>query len=386
METEETKWYENDVEEDVSYSFKEYEVTSSPNDFNTKTIIDFIESGLFRIPGFQRNYVWDLKRASKLIESVIIGLPIPQVYLYEEGKNNYLVIDGQQRLLTIYFFNKKRFPKKNKRFELRQIFDEHGKFPDEFLFDNNYFEDFNLKLGENLPNQHNKLDGLNYATLGDFKNGFDFRTIRNVMIKQNFPSDDDTAMFEIFNRLNSGGIVLKPQEIRTSLYHSKFYNQLYKLNLNPNWRKLLNKEEPDLHMKDVEILLRGFAMLLEGDNYSPSMTKFLNKFSKKSRTYKDESLEYFKTLFETFCEQLLPLGPPIFQTKAGRFNITVFESIFVGVCTDAVKVGNNDLKEPTAEMINELKVNKLFVDATQSDTAGKKNVETRLRLAKDAIR
>ena len=199
----ETPWYVDDIEEESTYEFKEYDVTATPNDFNTKTIIDFIESGLFKIPGFQRNYVWDLKRASKLIESLIIGLPIPQVFLYEEGKNNYLVIDGQQRLLTIYFFRKLRFPLKNKRFELRQIFDETGKFADEILYSNEYFEDFNLKLGESSQTR-NRLHGLNYKTLAEYKSSFDLRTVRNIMIKQNFPSEDDSAMFEIFNRLNTG--------------------------------------------------------------------------------------------------------------------------------------------------------------------------------------
>src|SRR5438552_6015150 len=115
-------WYEQEAlgEEEEDYSVKEYDITSAPNDFNIKTIFDFIESGAVKIPGFQRNYVWDVKRASKLIESIIIGLPIPQVFLYEEGRNSFLVIDGQQRLMSIYYFIKMRFPRKEKRSELRE--------------------------------------------------------------------------------------------------------------------------------------------------------------------------------------------------------------------------------------------------------------------------
>lgn len=75
-------WYEDYIEESDDNQINEYDITASPNDFNIKTIFDFIESGAVRIPGFQRNYVWDLKRASKLIESIIIGLPIPQIFLY----------------------------------------------------------------------------------------------------------------------------------------------------------------------------------------------------------------------------------------------------------------------------------------------------------------
>lgn len=386
MNQSESNWYENDVNEELgTYTFKEYDVSSTPNDFNTLTIINFIESGLFKIPGFQRNYVWDIKRASKLIESLVTGLPIPQVFLYEESKNNYLVIDGQQRLLTIYFFSKKRFPKKEKRFELRQIFDEHGKFPDEYLHDDDYFEDFKLSLSTDNSQVKNRLSGLNYSTLGEFKTSFDLRTIRNIIVKQNLPSEDDSAMFEIFNRLNSGGVILKPQEIRTSLYHSKFYNELYKMNLNDNWRALLNKKEPDIHMKDVEILLRGFALLLDGSNYAPSMTKFLNQFSKKSKTFSEESLHYFQKLFGSFCDTVLPLGSTIFTSKNGKFNITVFESIFVALCITAVQNKTLEITKTTIEKINTLKENEEFVNASLENTAGKKNVELRLGLAKQIL-
>lgn len=339
----------------------------------------------YKIPGFQRNYIWDLKRASKLIESIIIGLPIPQVFLYEESKNSYLVIDGQQRLLTLYFFYKKRFPKKEKRFELRQIFDDNGKFPDEVLHNDEYFEDFKLKLNEASQPEKNKLHAISYPTLGEFKTSFDLRTVRNIMIKQNFPTDDDSAMFEIFNRLNSGGVVLKPQEIRTSLYHSKFYSHLYKLNLNSNWRTLLNKAEPDVHMKDVEILLRGFAMLLASDEYRPSMTRFLNQFSKKSRTFTPDSLPYFQQLFELFCSKAVELNPKMFVSKSGKFSITVFESILVALCSDAAKSGNLNVKSTTNETIELLKSNPEFAKASQDNTAGKGNVETRLRIAKEII-
>src|SRR3954471_18520269 len=110
-------WYDDD-EASFDYEVKEYEVTHTPNDFNLVTLVSFMDSGAIKIPDFQRNYVWDIKRASKLIESIIIGLPVPQVFLYEEGRNSFLVIDGQQRLLSVYFFFKGRFPRKERRVEL----------------------------------------------------------------------------------------------------------------------------------------------------------------------------------------------------------------------------------------------------------------------------
>jgi len=95
------EWFEEDESSEEAGQIDEYDITSSPNDFNLLTLVSFIDAGAIKIPGFQRNYVWDKSRASKLIESLIIGIPVPQLFLYKEGKNKFLVIDGQQRLMSI---------------------------------------------------------------------------------------------------------------------------------------------------------------------------------------------------------------------------------------------------------------------------------------------
>ena len=120
-------WFDDYAGEVDDIQVDEFDITAAPNDFNVLTINSFLESGAVRIPGFQRNYVWDIGRASKLIESLILGLPVPQVFLYEIERNQFLVIDGQQRLMSIYYFVKQRFPRKDKRAELRAIFDKNGK-------------------------------------------------------------------------------------------------------------------------------------------------------------------------------------------------------------------------------------------------------------------
>ena len=225
-----SNWFEDYAEDADDLQVEEYDITAAPNDFNVLTINSFLESGAVRIPGFQRNYVWDIGRASKLIESLVLGLPVPQVFLYEVERNKFLVIDGQQRLMSIYYFIKQRFPRLDRRSDLRIIFDEHGKIPDNVIHDDNYFENFRLKLGESLPNHPNRFKGLSYQTLEGYKTQFELRTIRNVIIKQNSPQGDDSSMYEVFNRLNTGGVNLKPQEIRTSMYHSDFYEMLYRAN------------------------------------------------------------------------------------------------------------------------------------------------------------
>ncbi|MGE6920395.1 DUF262 domain-containing protein, partial [Achromobacter kerstersii] len=257
-------------EEDVDGQIDEYEIVASPNDFNTRTINSFIEEGAIKIPAFQRNYVWDRKRASKLIESLILGLPVPQVFLYEEGNNDFLVIDGQQRLMTVFFFAKGRFPRKEKRSILRKFFNSEGGISEEILADDEYFETFKLSLPTLQGQRKNKFSGLTYGTLGDYKRQFDLRTIRNIIVKQVSPVDDDSAMFEMFNRLNTGGVNLNTQEIRASLYHSKFFESLFSLNQNEKWRYLLGSPDPDSRMKDMEVILRSLALREGTSGYARS--------------------------------------------------------------------------------------------------------------------
>jgi len=379
-------WF--DEEEDITnddYQVREYEVTASPNDFNLSTLVSFIESGAIKIPGFQRNYVWDLKRASKLIESIIIGLPIPQIFLYEEGRNSFLVIDGQQRLMSLYYFWKGRFPRKEKRIELRAVFDQEGHIPTALLDNEEYFVRFKLQLPENLPNHPNKLSKLTYQTLDDLQTTFNLRTIRNVIIKQNSPIGDDTAMFEIFNRLNSGGVNLKPQEIRTSLYHSDFSKLIYKLNALPAWRGMLGIEMPDLNMKDCEILLRGFAMLISSKEYAPSITKFLNDFSRKMKTASADRLAYLERLFVSFLDACAQLPPKSFNGIKGRFNISIFESVFNAVCEGPFANQGLVEKNVQPELIAALKQDPSFMEAAQKATAATSSVETRLRIAREKL-
>ena len=86
--------------------WSKYDVSVVANDFNVPT---FIRRHM--IPGFQRGYVWDKKKASRFIESLLLGLPVPQVFLFEKSRNDLWVIDGQQRLMSIYFFSEGRFPR-----------------------------------------------------------------------------------------------------------------------------------------------------------------------------------------------------------------------------------------------------------------------------------
>lgn len=316
----------------------EYDLTSSPNDFNVMTINSYIEAGSIVIPGFQRNFVWDIKKASKLIESLILGLPVPQLFLYESARNKFLVIDGQQRMMSIFYFLKKRFPKKEKRAVIRKLFSDNDVLPEAVLENDEYFQPFKLQLSKSADMKKNKFHGLNYSTLGDYKSQLDLRPIRNIVVKQNSPKNDDSSIYEIFNRLNSGGVNLKPQEIRACLYHSDFYTMLSKLNYEPIWRKVLKMDNQDLHMKDIELLLRCFAMANEYTNYKPSLATFLNTFSKKAKEFDTQLNAYFYDLFLSFLNSIAHINPEKFVSeKSKRFNIFIFEALFSAMAHELIK-------------------------------------------------
>lgn len=375
-------WFEDYAESEDTIQVQEYDITASPNDFNVMTLFSFLKSGSVRIPGFQRNFIWDRKRASKLIESIILGLPIPQLFLYEQERNLFLVIDGQQRLMSIYYFIRERFPRREKRGELRRIFDQKGDIPENILEDNVYFQDFSLFLPDTLSTRKNRFDGLSYSNLGEYKSQLDLRPIRNIVVKQNEPKGDDSSVYEVFSRLNSGGVNLRPQELRTSMYHSDFYDMLYDINTKKEWRNLMNSHEPDMHMKDIEILLRGFAMLINGKSYAPSMVRFLNEFSKKCTSHNLEQNQYLRDLFDSFLNACSHLPNDAFINKHNnRFHIALYEAVFAATCGRVFSEKNLIKDMLDIRRVESLKTDQDFIVASSAATTGKANVEKRLNIA-----
>ncbi|HEV2520004.1 MAG TPA: DUF262 domain-containing protein [Thermoplasmata archaeon] len=375
-------WFEDYITDEEGFDVSEFDLTSSPNDFNIATIYSFIEAGSIRVPSFQRNFIWDQKRSSKLIESLILGLPVPQIFLFEKARNTFQVIDGQQRLMSIYYFIKGRFPRREKRVELRRVFDENSRIPEGVLTDDSYFTQFALKLPTTYQLRESPFENLTYETLGDLRNQLDLRPVRIVIIKQSKSDSETSAVYEIFTRLNTGGVNLTPQEIRSCMFESSFYETLTRMNLAPAWRRLLGKPNPDLHLKDVEILLRSFALLIDGSNYGPPMVKFLNEFSKKSENNSPEKNAYISALFESFLNMSRDLPEDAFYNlSTHRFGIGLFEACFVASCSRAFSEKGTKVSQLETESIRSLLRDQRFVDASYGATTSQSNVLTRLALA-----
>ena len=385
---------DEDENNDSIYSGKSYKVSTTANDFNVSTIFSYFKSGAFEIPPFQRNYVWDVRKASKLIESFIIGLPVPQVFLWQKEKSKLSIIDGQQRLSSIYFFLSGRFPRSDKVAEIRKRMSGVARLSDEILHDDDLFSDFKLTFSRGYESPFN---GKKYSTLDtDIKADLDLRPLRSITVKQDDPQNND-SMYEIFNRLNTGGVNLKPQEIRMSLNHSEFFEMLATLNENTLWRKLIKMEELDKHSKDVELLTRAFAMLIYHEKYSSnSMIQFLNNFSEAiadrsdfslpetkrlSRKYDNNKLQKLFIDFLEYCENI----KVTFSDGSGKLAFPLFEACFHAAYFDTLSDDQPRIKLFTNEQVQDIEKNDEFV-ATRSDaTNNSLNVTKRLKIARQVI-
>lgn len=366
-------WLDDASQEQDEVEVGEYDLVSSPNDWNFSTIVSFIESGAMKIPSFQRNYVWDRKRASKLIESLLIGLPVPQVFLYEEDKNNFLVIDGQQRLLSLYFFSKGRFPRPKIRGELREHL-QHGFLDDDVLQDDGYFEPFRLSLPKVATGRQNRFNGLTYMGLKDDRTSLNLRTIRNMVVKQTSP-EGNSAVFELFSRLNTGGVNLTPQEIRASLYHSEFFTSVIELNSDKNWRHIVGTPNPDTRMRDTEFLLRALALAQASDGFNGSMANFINEFCFRARKFDTGKVAQALGSLTDFFGLFEDVDSPFMRT--GKFSGVLFESSYAAW----KQMGEPKLPHESAALaINQAKQTQDFGMTLQEGSTKPVNTRTRISL------
>ncbi|MER7445247.1 DUF262 domain-containing protein [Micromonospora avicenniae] len=375
-------WLDAASQEPDELEVDEYDIISAPNDWNVSTIVNFIESGAVKIPPFQRNYVWDIKRASKLIESLLLGLPVPQVFLFEEARNSFLVIDGQQRLLSLFFFCKGRFPKPGSRAAVRTLLGSGaGKgLQSDALDDDELFEDFRLRLAKSATGKVNRFNLKRYTELDDFKTTLDLRTIRNVVVKQAHPADG-SAVFEIFSRLNTGGVNLAQQEIRASLYHSQLMSEMLDLNSYAPWRKVLGIEQPDTHMRDSEIILRSLALARNLDSYKGSMAAFVNQFCVDAQRFSSEQVDSAIQDFKTFLSVAGKVDADSFR-RLSKFSGVLFESFFAAWARNGrPRLQHNAL----SRAIKTVRDDPRFANTLQEGSTKPDKVRSRVNLATEQL-
>lgn len=333
-------WIEKNENWDAEeFKLERYDISSYPADYTVKTLLDNVNGERITLPEFQRRFVWDITRQSRLIESFLLGLPIPQIFLVRKPDDPKLyLIDGFQRVNTLNRF---------------------------------YNNEFKLKgVNENW-------NGKYYGDLSeDDKSFLDESTLRAIIIRQISPRDKDSSMFYIFERLNTGGATLYPMEIRKAIYHGNFYKMLENLNEDTHWRKIIGKETEDKRLRDIEWILRFFAFY-EGDirEYRAPMKEYLNKFMREYRNLDDPKLKNLETIFKETCKLILVnLGEKPFHYPA-RLNLSVMDSVMVSIAKNSDKT---NLKEKFEKLKTDEGFNELL---KKDDTSKTKILKERFKIS-----
>ena len=285
----------------------EYDIASYPSDLTLSVIHEMWRDGDIEIPDFQREFVWNIRQSSLLIDSFLSGLPVPQLFFYIDEENKNLVIDGQQRILSVIFYFEGYFGVENLQGR-RQVFRLAG-------------------LDERSPYHRKKYDELQETDKRKLRSS----VLRVVNIRQLSPKADNTSVYHIFERLNTGGTPLSPQEIRNCVFRGKFAAVLKELNKDENWRKILGRRHFDKRQRDVELVLRIFSLTGNWGNYEKRIKTFLNRNMQKNRHANTKRVEKFQALFPEVTKYIVEnLGPRPFHIR-GPVNRSALESVMATV-------------------------------------------------------
>jgi hypothetical protein len=243
---------EDDQSEESDFSTSERKLITQSYDLSVSTLLEQWNDQTLKLPEIQRQYVWDNARASRLIESLLLNIPIPVVYFSETEDIDYLVIDGHQRILSI----------------VRYLSNEFS------LSGLKVLSSMNRKRFHQLAER----DQRQIRT----------RVIRAIIIA----SDSDPSMkFEVFERLNTGSIALNAQEVRNSTHRGPMNELIKGATLQSAFRSCVGTPKPRPRMADNELILRHLALRAGWSTYKPPMSRYLNDYMVRGNKLGDVELE-----------------------------------------------------------------------------------------------
>ncbi len=327
-----------------------FQITSYGADMTVFELTHRLGKDLIIPPAFQRKYVWNKRQASRFIESLLMGLPVPGIFLFKDQKiKKQLLVDGLQRLQTLSFFKRKQF--EGKLFGLADVADAWlGK-----TWDDLSLEDRDI---------------------------IDQSVIHATIFQQDYPKEKDRSIYEVFERINTGGMRLSAQEIRACVSFGPFSALLRQLNDHTSWRIIFGKPSPRL--KDEELILRFFALLHAGDQYKKPMREFLDNFLEDNRDFQIISKEsLIKDFGDTIVTAQRALGDKAFRIGPS-LNAAIYDSVMVGLAK-RLAVGpiadKNILEATYTSLLRNGEFEAAYVRATSDD----ESVKTRLRIATGEI-
>lgn len=367
----------------ASLSEMSTDLSTGPADWTIGMLLDYIDRGFVVFPDFQRNYVWDKNKASRLIESFALDFPVPQLYLYKSEKNKYQVIDGQQRILSLYFFRAGRFPRNSVKASLKSK-GADGQFIAKNEFENDkHFEDFVLKFPSGpYSDAGNPLNNKTYDNL-DEDIAFGASAIRIMIITNN--SNSNESIYEVYNRLNSGGVNLNGQEIRMSIGMSEFMRKLVdEINPLPAWQSILGRTSLDPRFRDLETLLRLCAAgdsEIGGDGiieYQAPMNRFLNRYAETAKKFDESQINERMSALKHFIFTLRGSNGAYIREGSKTISRPILEGLYGAF----YKSGIEDF---TPNLISEIINDDQFYEDSLDKTTAKNQYEGRIVRAMEII-
>ncbi|MGB2756600.1 MAG: DUF262 domain-containing protein [Acidimicrobiia bacterium] len=337
-------------------------VTYSGQDFDVEGLVRRMGKGDILVPifghsselieteGFQRSFVWRRPQMDRFIESLLLGYPIPGIFFVKQSDNRYLVLDGQQRLRTLQY----------------------------------YYAGIHLGREFALTNVSEEFKDLTYKSLPETLR----RRLDNTFFQATIVAIDATkssleAVYQIFERLNSGGTALTPHEIRVALYAGPFIDFLERLNGDESWRELYGKRSPRL--RDQEIILRAMALYTDATKYRRPLKSFLNDFVGSRRAVEHDATEGLEVKFRKAAQLVAAAsGRNALRPQGSQVNAALTEAIFVGLMR---RLGSDPTPDEAAvrAAIDRIHSNESLVVAVSRATADEDAVRTRLEAATTAF-
>jgi hypothetical protein len=366
MNKEDTIIDEIPAEKDDFYSDDDlYNINSWGADLSFRELIDRYDDNELVKPEMQRNYVWDKSEASRFIDSILLGLPIPSIFLAKTKNEKMLIIDGYQRIMTVRDYVRGIFSTDSKVFRL-------------------------TKSNKVNPRWQGKaFSELTETEQRKIKN----TTIHSIIFVQAHPSDDDTSLYQVFERINTSGRTLLPQEIRNCVYQGPFNSLLIELNKDSKWRTLYGLHNADSRMRDIEFILRFFALksidLINEQSQAISLKRFLNTFMglKESNLpnilskRKDIFLQTVPFIVEHFGQEAFHNISQKYPDKLVlKFNPTIFDSMTLATAyalENKKTIPKYNFKEKRKELLR----NESYQNAISTRTTNISSIKTRVSLA-----
>ena len=371
---------EDITEQDIRASKLSYDIDYWSYNITYNQLAQMYHDEIIKVPEMQRGFVWNRVQASRLIESIVMGLPLPSIFLVaieEKGRKRYLVIDGLQRITTIhaYIYNE-RLPIQN-----------------------------NVAAGFSLKGVNDKYENMNYIDLEKegLADNLKYNTINVIEFKQNLPYNE-SAMYSIFERLNSGGTTLSSQQIRNSIFYGYFNKSL-----NDFATQFLVKyfsNSAILNLSNSEILLRAIAIydlvIESGDIADFSITgsivykTLLNNVAEKYHIeYKkcerknsipqfqsdiDELFIKIKSGIETIEELLGVNAFKKYDATQNKYNSRITPIIFESIIVSYLLGYSNQsvVKEDFQERYNRLFIDGDFEKYFTQGTGQRENIKNRI--------